>query len=308
MSGDYGRNVIDVLFSTGKTDYSRRISVPRHMFCPATKMSAMNDKDNPRPLRVLQLTDPHLMADPAGALLGVNTRDSLDAVIDRVLSQHGQPDLILATGDLAQDGSAEAYRVFGDKLKAFTCDSVWIAGNHDHQDVLAQVAREHRADHRHIIRGGWQFILLDSSVPGKVFGELAESELAFLSETLDENPALPTLIALHHHPVDIGADWMEQIGLRNRDALWSVVDRYANVKIVLWGHVHQEHDLERDGVRLLATPSTCIQFTSGSSEFAVEALAPGYRWFELEASGDFRTEIQRATEFEFTLDKNSTGY
>lgn len=44
-----------------------------------------------RPLNVLQLTDPHLMASADGALLGVNTRDSLAAVIDEVLRNHGQP-------------------------------------------------------------------------------------------------------------------------------------------------------------------------------------------------------------------------
>lgn len=268
----------------------------------------MNEKDKPRSLRVLQLTDPHLMADPAGALLGVNTRDSLDAVIGQVLAQHGQPDLVLATGDLAQDGSEEAYRVFGDKLRAFPCGSAWIAGNHDSAGVLERVAREWQANRRHIIQGGWQIILLDSSVPGKVFGELADSELAFLARTLEQNPDLPTLVALHHHPVDIGADWMENIGLRNREAFWDVVDRFAQVRIVLWGHIHQEHNLTRNGVKLLATPSTCIQFTSGSRKFAVEALPPGYRWFELEAGGDFRTEVRRATDFEFDLDINSTGY
>ena len=268
----------------------------------------MNEKDNPRPLRVLQLTDPHLMADPAGALLGVNTRDSLDAVIRQVVAQHGQPDLVLATGDLAQDGSEEAYRVFADKFRAFSCGSAWIAGNHDRADRLEQVASEQQASRRHIVQGGWQFILLDSSVPGKVHGELADSELAFLAQTLEQNPALPTLIGLHHHPVDIGSDWMEKIGLRNREAFWAVVDRHPQVKIVLWGHIHQEHDLNRRAVRLLATPSTCIQFTSGSRKFAVEELPPGYRWFELEASGDFRTEVRRATDFEFDLDSNSTGY
>ena len=68
-------------------------------------MGVMKDNDDQPPLRVLQLTDPHLMADPAGALLGVNTRDSLDAVIAQVLRDHGQPDVILATGDIAQDAS-----------------------------------------------------------------------------------------------------------------------------------------------------------------------------------------------------------
>lgn len=268
----------------------------------------MTENDDQRALRVLQLTDPHLMADPAGELLGVNTRDSLDAVIAQVLRDHGQPDFILATGDIAQDATEEAYRVFGEKLKAFQCSSAWMAGNHDDSPVLASIASEIQADRRHIVQGGWQFVLLDTSVPGKVFGELAESELTFLEKTLEENPELPALIALHHHPVEIDTRWMSPIGLHNRDAFWRVVDRFAQVKIVLWGHIHQDLDQTRNSVRLLATPSTCIQFTAGSVEFSVEDKSPGYRWFELLPSGEFFTEVSRATDFVFELDSNSTGY
>ena len=85
----------------------------------------MTTKEKNRPLRVLQLTDPHLMARADGDLLGVRTRESLQAVIAEVLKVHGQPDLSLATGDLAQDGSVEAYRVFGESLKSFSCPAVF---------------------------------------------------------------------------------------------------------------------------------------------------------------------------------------
>lgn len=268
----------------------------------------MTSKQTTRPLRVLQLTDPHLMASANGALLGVNTRDSLDAVITEVLKSHGQPDLILATGDLAQDGSKEAYRALGDRLKAFSGGSAWIAGNHDDAASLALVAESYGAARRHIIQGGWQFILLDSSVPGKVHGEVAESELGFLAQMLEKHPDLPTMVTLHHHPVDISADWMKDIGLKNREDLWQVIDRFPQVKIVLWGHIHQTCEMQRNGVQLLATPSTCIQFTSGSRTFSVEDLAPGYRWFELQASGNFTTEVCRALDFQFELDQNSSGY
>lgn len=268
----------------------------------------MTRMDEPRPLRVLQLTDPHLMAQADGALLGVNTRDSLQAVIDEVLKVHGQPDLVLATGDLTQDSSTEAYRLFAEKLQAFPCPSAWLSGNHDHTPTLMEVAADYGADRRHILSNGWQFVLLDSSVAGKVHGELADTELEFLERTLEQNPGLPALVALHHHPVDVGSDWMEKIGLRNRDALWQVVGRFPQVKIVLCGHVHQEMDKKVDGVRVLATPSTCIQFTSGSSNFAVEPLSPGYRWLELGPGADFHTEVRRASNFDFDLDQSSSGY
>ncbi|WP_203301712.1 3',5'-cyclic-AMP phosphodiesterase [Marinobacter sediminum] len=268
----------------------------------------MTTKDKNRPFRVLQLTDPHLMADASGELLGVNTRDSLDAVIAEAVKSHGQPDLILATGDLAQDGSEQAYRAFGDRLQVFACGSAWLAGNHDESGVLRRVASEYQAHRRQIIQGGWQCLLLDSSVPGQVYGELAPSELEFLETALAENPELPALITLHHHPVDVGCDWMQPIGLRNREDFWQIVDRFPQVKIVLWGHIHQEQGLNRNGVHLMATPSTCIQFTTGSSAFSVEPLSPGYRWFELMPSGEFYTEVGRATDFEFELDQKSSGY
>jgi len=268
----------------------------------------MTSKETARPFRVLQLTDPHLMASEDGALLGVNTRDSLDAVIADVINSHGQPDLILATGDIAQDGSEEAYRVFGDRLRAFSAGSAWIAGNHDQVGRLAEVAALYGSDRRHIVEGGWQFILLNSSVPGKVFGELAESELEFLAGILEQYPDLPALVTLHHHPVDISADWMRDIGLRNREDFWRIIDRFPQVKVVLWGHIHQTHEKQRNGVQLLATPSTCIQFTSGSRKFSVEDLAPGYRWFELQASGNFTSEVCRALDFQFELDQTSSGY
>ncbi|MAL32809.1 MAG: phosphodiesterase, partial [Marinobacter sp.] len=163
----------------------------------------------------MQLTDPHLMASADGALLGVNTRDSLAAVIDEVLRNHGQPDLILATGDLTQDASPEAYRYFAEQLKAFDCPSLWIAGNHDDSALLSSIAAESGSDQKQWIQGGWQFVMLDSSVHSKVFGELSADELSFLDRALSEQPEMPAVVSLHHHPVDIGSDWMEKIGLKN---------------------------------------------------------------------------------------------
>ncbi len=268
----------------------------------------MTDTEKAFPLRVIQLTDSHLMAEPSGALLGVNTRDSLDAVIALALQDSVTPDLILATGDLAQDGSEESYRVLAEKLKAFDCPSVWLPGNHDDVHVLQQMIAGTGHGRRQVIAGGWQFIQLDTSVHGKVHGELSAEELEHLSASLSDHPGLPALVSLHHHPVDIGCDWMADIGLRNRQAFWQVIERNTQVKIVLWGHIHQEFDELRHSVRMLATPSTCIQFESGSRQFSVEEKAPGYRWFDLHRSGDFDTGVCRAADFRYDLDSDSAGY
>lgn len=263
---------------------------------------------NGRAARVLQITDPHLMADTGGSLLGVRTRDSLDAVVKCARQHYGQPDLLLATGDLAQDASETAYHEFARQVSVFGCRGSWVAGNHDDSELLTEIAQHYRSAGRHLLVGQWQVIMLDSAVKGQVHGYLEPDELAFLEDALATYPGRPALISLHHHPVELETQWMNPIGLTNREAFWSIIDRFENVRAVLWGHIHQDLDLYRGDVRLLATPSTCIQFEAGSTDFSVERQAPGFRWLDLGSDGTIDTGVVRATDFRYDLDTDSTGY
>ncbi|MCB1698963.1 MAG: metallophosphoesterase, partial [Halioglobus sp.] len=60
-------------------------------------------------VRVVQLTDTHLCHSRGGKLLGVDTDRSLQAVIDLVKSERPAVDLLLATGDLSDQGAPDAY-------------------------------------------------------------------------------------------------------------------------------------------------------------------------------------------------------
>ena len=93
------------------------------------------------------------------------------------------------------------------------------------------------------------------------------------------------------------------------EALFTVLDRFPQVRAVLWGHVHQEIDRERNGVRLLASPSTCIQFAPGSEDFNVST--EGARLFAGCAcmpTGRLETGVERVKGFAFTVDYASNGY
>ena len=87
-----------------------------------------------------------------------------------------------------------------------------------------------------------------------------------------------------------------------------MLERFPQTKALLWGHVHQEIDGERNGVRLLASPSTCIQFAPGSEGFQVSEQAPGYRWLRLHGDGRLETGVERLVGFAFTVDYGSNGY
>lgn len=265
--------------------------------------------NNPgRALQIVQITDMHIGKEANSSLLGMNTRESLESVLELVHRNHPDPDVVLVTGDIAQDGSVEAYRYFQQKMQAFTCPVFWFAGNHDHWPAMLDVVGGTPALDRRFRAGTWQLVFLDSAVPEKVHGFLPARELDLLNEALTDAPDRHALVCFHHHPIDTDCRWLNPIGLRNRDAFFATIDRHPQVRGVVWGHVHQEMDQQRGEVRLLATPSTCVQFEPGSRDFSVGAESPGYRWLELQPDGRIDTGIVRADHIEFEVDLNSKGY
>ncbi|WP_042932431.1 3',5'-cyclic-AMP phosphodiesterase [Pseudomonas mandelii] len=257
---------------------------------------------------LVQLSDSHLFAEADGKLLGMNTRDSLQKVIELVRLQQPQIDLIVASGDLSQDGTLESYQLFRDLTRQLDAPARWIPGNHDEPRIMAEAAVQSALLEQVVDVGNWRVTLLDSAVPGSVPGYLQDEQLQLLARSLSEAPERHHLVCFHHHPVLIGCLWMEPIGLRNPEALFAVLDRFPQVRAVLWGHVHQEVDQVRKGVRLIASPSTCIQFEPGSDDFKVGEQAPGYRWLRLLPDGQIETGVERVTGFDFQVDFGSNGY
>ena len=269
-------------------------------------MSSASAKDTS--VLLVQLSDSHLFAETDGRLLGMNTRQSLEKVIESVLAEQPVVDLILATGDLSQDGSVESYQAFRQLSAQIAAPVRWLPGNHDELPQMAEAAQQSDFLEPVIDIGQWRITLLDSAVPGSVPGYLQDAQLQLLAQALSEAPQRHHLICLHHHPVSIDCAWMEPIGLRNPEALFAVLGRFPQVRAVLWGHIHQMFDQVRDGVRLLASPSTCIQFAPGSEDFQLDDLPPGYRWLRLHDDGRLETGISRVTGFAFEVDFGGEGY
>lgn len=263
---------------------------------------------NPSSVLVVQLSDSHLFAAADGMLLGMKTRDSLHAVVDLVLAEHAQIDLVLATGDLSQDGTVESYQAFREASDRLQAPKRWLPGNHDELREMAFAAQHSDFLDPVVDIGNWRITLLDSAVPGSVPGYLEDKQLQLLAQALSEAPERHHLVCLHHHPVPIGAAWMEPIGLRNPDALFAVLERFPQTRALLWGHVHQEFDQPRNGVRLMASPSTCIQFAPNSVDFGLDSLAPGYRWLRLLDDGEIETGVSRVHPDLFEVDLSGAGY
>jgi Icc protein len=248
----------------------------------------------PPRLRIVHITDTHLLADKDGLVKDVCSERALERVLAHVRTRSLPADLLIATGDLADDGSHEAYERLKHHLHRLEIPVGWLPGNHDDP---GRMHTSLRGPHMHgpgaVRLNGWVVLLLNSVVPGDDGGFLGAEELARLEAMLAEDPSAHTLVALHHPPVAVGTPKMDAIGLRNRDELFAVIDRHRHVHGILWGHFHHAFDDRRDALRLMGTPSTCYQLRLGGPEAEIDALPPGYREIDLTGDGEIATRVVR---------------
>src|SRR5690625_7311439 len=80
-------------------------------------------------IEVWQLTDSHLGSEAGTRLLGMDTDRSLQAVIRQARQERGRADLLLATGDLADQGSTDPYRRFAGYTRGLAEHTTWLPGN-----------------------------------------------------------------------------------------------------------------------------------------------------------------------------------
>ena len=248
-----------------------------------------------RPIVLLQITDTHLFASTDTRQRGINTQASLDGVLASARADaRWPPDAIVVTGDIVHDESRAGYLRFRQTLESLGPPAFCVPGNHDRPELLNECLAAPRVQVCGSAGlGSWRLILLSSFGKGEVAGALGAAELARMEMALEKYPGEHTLICMHHPPVPMGSAWLDSPGLQDAEPFLELVRRHAQVRAVLWGHVHQESDRLIGGVRFMSCPSTCSQFQPSRDEFSVDSLPPGMRWLALQPNGDLTTEIVR---------------
>lgn len=263
-------------------------------------------------INIVQITDTHLYGKAAGALLKMNTGNSLNRVIALLEAEKNDIDLILATGDIAQDASEAAYSNFLQAVSKLDVPLRWIPGNHDSAAAMDRVGEGTDAGEKIVQINNWLIVLLDSSVIGEVHGNLSTSELEFLEASLksaDEDSSIDhCLICLHHNPTPGNPAWMKDVGLQNGLKFFEIANKFSNSRCVIYGHIHHELDFIHRGIRCLCSPSTCIQFKPNVKNFSLDKVNPGYRSLKLLAGGQIETTVVRVPGDLFEADYNSSGY
>ncbi|MCT4363468.1 MULTISPECIES: metallophosphoesterase [Synechococcaceae] len=253
-------------------------------------------------VRVLQLSDPHLLAEAFALYRGVNPLRGLRHGLKQALgSLKHRPDLLLISGDLCQDESLAGYRQLRELAGPFGIPLALLPGNHDDPALLRQVFSQEASLVPTVLApavlplGRWRLILLSSHQRGSTAGAIDGAQLDWLGCQLAGDDA-PTWVAIHHPPVPIGSPGLDAVALQQPERLLTLLTASPAVKGVVFGHVHQHWQGALPGrpeVPLLACPSTLCAFEAVQPCPLGRPVDPGGRWLELGPDGCWRQELLR---------------
>jgi 3',5'-cyclic-AMP phosphodiesterase len=233
---------------------------------------------------VLQLSDTHLRATPGDEAFGRDPDEQLARVLAAWVATGEVADLVLLTGDLADDASVAGSERLADAVAALGAPVLAIPGNHDVPDVVATTwgtTRVTRID-------TWQVVGIDTTIPGQVHGRV---DVAATMAELDALEPVPTVLALHHPPVSRSTG--EEFQLEGAGELLAALVSRPHVRVIVAGHLHDAVDLAApSGLPVLGCPSTLIGIVHDGDRMELAPHAPvGARVLHLEDDGTCTTRI-----------------
>ncbi len=225
---------------------------------------------------LVQMSDPHIVREGEVLLGGIDTAAFLREAVAHVNRLAPQPDLVLLTGDLVNEGRPEEYSHLAALLEPLRAPFHLVPGNHDLTPVLLEAFPYHvhgdtgRADV--VLEGPFLIVTLDSSRFPEPGGSLDEEQLSWLRSTLAAAPETPTVVAVHHPPFATGIAHMDAMGLDAGSAagLAAVVGDHPQVERVLSGHLHRLITRRFAGTIAVTAPSTAhaVQLSLGAGRAA----------------------------------------
>ena len=212
---------------------------------------------------IAQISDVHIR-DHLG-MFGelVDTSKTLEKAIKLLNALDPQPDVVLATGDLTDDGTKEQYSQFLEIIAPLNAPLLPLPGNHDDYSEFinafsSTLPDEIPKNHCSYVIDNFpvRLIALDTSLPGQHDALFSEDHELWLSQVLAQEKDKPTLIFTHFPPFETGINFMDISGLKSADRLEKIIRNNPQVKLVVAGHVHRPIQTSFASTMISVCPST----------------------------------------------------
>lgn len=229
---------------------------------------------------LLQISDTHLRVDPSFShrVLG-----SPDEQLHRSLAAVDlSPDLVVLSGDLADDGSVEGLLRLRTAIERFDAPVLAVAGNHDRQASVDEVFGPMGP----IELGGWRIVPVPTLVEGRDDGRVDATTAAAL---LDDD-RLPTVVVMHHPPCSNSTHPI--FVLEGAETFIDALAARPHVRLILSGHLHEVFELPAGHSTVLGAPSAYYAMHHDGPAFRPVFDEPvGVRIIELGDDGSFAHRV-----------------
>lgn len=197
-----------------------------------------------RLLKLVVMSDIHLL--PRGDIKrGLDTAPRFERAIADVNKFHGDADLCVFAGDIADEADQQAYALFDDIRAGSSLPQRVMMGNHDDRNVYLEHAKNPMIDDHNFVQGfddikGHRIVMLDTSDPGVLRSGLCARRLAWLTHTLADAKALglKVILLLHHNPCALQMP-VDTYRLAEPEKLLKTLDDSgAKIIQIIAGHCH----------------------------------------------------------------------
>ena len=224
----------------------------------------------------IQISDSHI--DDEKNVWGTDSQKNLSSVVKSIASRNYNA--LIISGDLTHNGTSSSYSIFKEIAKPISANLSVVPGNHDNKLNLSSAFSQNYLTKLTI--ADWEIISIDSVQDNKTSGFLRKDELKLLTENILSSTKKFIVLCLHHPPISMESNWDDQKSLENPDDFFNTIDKFSNIKAVIWGHAHQGSEFNRNDVKLFSCPSTTLQFNGP------EMI--GYNHFNLSDEGEINCE------------------
>ena len=238
-------------------------------------------------VKIIQITDTHFFADDNLEMYGVKPNIKFREVMSRMINEDlHDADMILLTGDMSQDETAESYQKIANHFCNFDIPIYWIPGNHDHNENMEAVFQSTRNFYRveSLSLTDWHLIFLNTKINGREDGCLTQAELDMLRREITATLSCKKIaIIMHHHPFPVNTPLIDNYILKNRQDFWNIVNG-SGVELIICGHVHGDYSIKYHNMMIETSPATCIQWEKNTTDLKT-LLKIGYKIYHLDQSG-----------------------
>lgn len=215
---------------------------------------------------VAQISDPHVSLPQSLVERWFQASEALATALDHLNRMVPSPDVVVATGDLIDDGTEAEYERLRDIFSRLSLPLYLIPGNHDNREAMRAIFR----DHTYLSDGPFvqyvvdlaplRLVFVDTQAPGYPYGELCDTRLRWLETTLAAAPDTPTLLFMHHPPFKTGIWHMDEMGLKvGGEALGEIIQGAPQVERICCGHLHRPIQRRWYGTLAMTAPSVAHQ-------------------------------------------------